>query len=323
MVPSRRGGGRAKGDVKEKAETEPGCLHGYSGPPSEGASACCVWPGWGLARGPPPASCVGHSGPGRSGPGAALPPRGWRGGLAPVRFSGAAAQLQTLACTQRRFAPRRPECLGLCPRPCFLFLISTWMGAELWAAESVMVKSDRPLLQKADPGLRLRPLRSARKVLSCVFPSARSRAAPANARFGTPPALSSDARPSRATRTGHRAGHHTRLSAGTRLWRGAAGLQDTRITERCPGNLRQRGALPDSSWELPPRDWLVCTCVLTTNHPENNKRSGPFLRARVPPTQRSSQRAASGPRPPARDGHRLVARAGPVPARVWKAFPWP
>lgn len=157
MVPSRRGAGRAKGDVKEKTETEPGCLHGCSGPPSEGASACCVGPGMGPASG----LLRWALWPRAERPGSGRPATPWvvcrwrgRGGLAPVRFSRAAAQLQTLACTQRGFAPRRPECLGLCPGPRFLFLISTWTGAELWAAESVMVRSDWPLLQKAHPCLQ-------------------------------------------------------------------------------------------------------------------------------------------------------------------------
>lgn len=45
--------GRAKGDVKEKTETERGCLHGCSGPPWEGARLPCG--AWRAARLRPPA----------------------------------------------------------------------------------------------------------------------------------------------------------------------------------------------------------------------------------------------------------------------------
>lgn len=64
-------------------------------------------------------------------------------------------------------------------------------------------------------------------------------------------------------------------------------------------------------------------CVNLESPREANKRSGPFLRARVPAAPRSSQRAARGLGRLRGDGHRLVARAGPVPARIWNAFPWP
>lgn len=76
MVPSRRGAGRAKGDVKEKTETEPGCLHGCSGPPSEGASACCVGPGVGPASG----LLRWALWPRAERPGSGQPPRGWCAG---------------------------------------------------------------------------------------------------------------------------------------------------------------------------------------------------------------------------------------------------
>lgn len=149
---SREGEGRCEGENRNRAR-----MFAWLQWTTLGRSQRLLRGAWRGARLRPPAlGALAQGGEARERPATPWVVCRWRGrgGLAPVRFSRAAAQLQTLACTQRGFAPRRPECLGLCPGPRFLFLISTWTGAELWAAESVMVRSDWPLLQKAHPCLQ-------------------------------------------------------------------------------------------------------------------------------------------------------------------------